>query len=151
MAVETVDVDAMTPEDFAALVRRSSDSDLAATIAQAGEQRVLERVFETIPERLRASAAAAVEATMSFRILSSDRTSGVVHEHALTISRGTCRHTSGAPAEFRAGITCDVVTFSKLITGQANEITLFLRRKLKVAGDLAFAQGFLRYFDRPGA
>ena len=54
MAVETVDVDAMTPEDFAALVKRSSDSDLPATIAQAGEERVLERVFSTIPERLKA-------------------------------------------------------------------------------------------------
>ena len=41
MAVETVDVEAMTPEDFAALVKRSSDSDLTATIRQAGEERVL--------------------------------------------------------------------------------------------------------------
>jgi alkyl sulfatase BDS1-like metallo-beta-lactamase superfamily hydrolase len=145
MAVETVDVEAMTPEDFAALVKRSSDSDLAATIRQAGEERVLNRVFDTIPERLKQSAASSIDDTMSFRITSGD----TVYEHALTISHGTCRHTVGAPSDFRAGVTCDIVTFSKLITGQANEITLFLRRKLKIAGDLAFAQGFLRHFDRP--
>ena len=56
MAVETVDVEAMTPEDFAQLVKRSSDSDLATTIEQAGVERVLNRVFSTIPERLKASA-----------------------------------------------------------------------------------------------
>lgn len=147
MAVETVDVDAMTPEDFAALVKRSSDADLAATIAQAGEDRVLERVFSTIPERLKANAASSVNDTLSFRITSGDTT----YSHALTIANGTCTHTSGAVEEFRAGVSTDIVTFSKLITGQANEITLFLRRKLKIAGDLAFAQGFLRYFDRPKA
>ena len=147
MAVETVDVDSMTPEDFAALVKRSSDSDLAATIAQAGEERVLNRVFDTIPERLKASAASSVNDTMSFRITSGE----VTYPHGLTIANGTCTHTSGPVETFRAGVSCDVVTFSKLITGQANEITLFLRRKLKIAGDLAFAQGFLRYFDRPKA
>jgi putative sterol carrier protein len=147
MAVESVDVDTMTPEDFAALVKRSSDSDLEQTLRQAGEQRVLERVFSTIPERLKASAASSVDDTMSFRITAGD----AVHPHGLTISHGTCTHTSGPVEQFRAGVTCDIVTFSKLITGQASEITLFLRRKLKIAGDLAFAQGFLRYFDRPKA
>ncbi len=145
MPVETVDVDAMTPEDFAALVKRSSDSDLQATIEQAGVERVLERVFSTIPERLKASAASSVNDTMSFRITSGDTT----YSHGLKIAHGMCTHISGPVEEFRAGVTCDVVTFSKLLTGQANEITLFLRRKLKIAGDLAFAQGFLRYFDRP--
>jgi putative sterol carrier protein len=84
---------------------------------------------------------------MSFRITSGD----TVYEHALTIANGRCEHVPHAPQDFRAGVTCDIVTFSKLITGQANEITLFLRRKLKIAGDLSFAQGFLRYFDRPKA
>jgi putative sterol carrier protein len=147
MAVETVDVDAMTPEGFAALVKRLSDSDLEATIAQAGEERVLERVFSTIPERLKPSAASSVNDTMSFRITSGD----VTYSHGLTIANGTCTHTSGPVENFRAGVSCDIVTFSKLITGQANEITMFLRRKLKIAGDLAFAQGFLKYFDRPKA
>jgi predicted lipid carrier protein YhbT len=147
MAVETVDVESMTPEDFAKLVKRLSDSDLEATIAQAGEQRVLERVFSTIPERLKSSAASSVNDTMSFRIISGDTT----YSHGLQIANGTCTHISGPVEQFRAGVSCDVVTFAKLITGQANEITLFLRRKLKIAGDLAFAQGFLRYFDRPKA
>jgi alkyl sulfatase BDS1-like metallo-beta-lactamase superfamily hydrolase len=147
MAVESVDVETMTPEDFAQLVARSSDADLAATIAQAGEERVLERVFSTIPERLKASAAGSVNDTMSFRIVSGDTT----YSHGLKIANGVCTHISGPVEEFRAGVSCDVVTFSKLITGQANEITLFLRRKLKIAGDLSFAQGFLRYFDRPKA
>ena len=127
--------------------RRSSDSDLAKTFAQAGEERVLERVFSTIPERLKASAASSVDDTMSFRITSGD----VTYSHGLRISHGACTHISGPVEEFRAGVTSDIVTFSKLITGQASEITLFIRRKLKIAGDLPFAQGFLRYFDRPKA
>ena len=147
MAVESVDVDTMTPEDFAALVKRSSDGDLAQTISQAGEERVLERVFSTIPERLKSSAASSVNDTMSFRITSGDTT----YSHGLRIANGTCTHISGPVEDFRAGVTCDMVTFSKLLTGQGSEITLFLRRKLKIAGDLAFAQGFLRYFDRPKA
>jgi putative sterol carrier protein len=147
MAVETVDVETMTPEDFAQLVKRSSDADLAATIEQAGVERVLMRVFSTIPDRLKSSAAGSVHDTMSFRITSGDET----YEHALTIANGRCEHHAGPPKDFRAGVSCDVVTFSKLLTGQASEITLFLRRKLKIAGDLAFAQGFLRYFDRPKA
>jgi alkyl sulfatase BDS1-like metallo-beta-lactamase superfamily hydrolase len=147
MAVETVDVDTMTPEDFAALVKRLSDSDLEATIKQAGVERVLNRIFSTIPERLKASAASSVNDTMSFRVTAD----GETYSHGLKIANGACTHISGPVEEFRAGVTCDVVTFSKLLTGQANEITLFLRRKLKIAGDLAFAQGFLRYFDRPKA
>jgi alkyl sulfatase BDS1-like metallo-beta-lactamase superfamily hydrolase len=147
MAVETVDVDAMTPEDFAALVKRSSDADLAATIEQAGVERVLNRVFDTIPDRLKPSAAGSVNDTMSFRITSGDD----MYPHGLKIANGVCTHIAGPVEDFRAGVTCDVVTFSKLLTGQASEITLFLRRKLKIAGDLAFAQGFLRYFDRPKA
>src|SRR5438270_7418910 len=97
MAVETVDVESMTPEDFAALVKRSSDSDLATTFAQAGEERVLERVFSTIPERLKPSAAGAVNDTMSFRITSGDN----VYPHGLQIANGVCTHISGPVEQFR--------------------------------------------------
>jgi predicted lipid carrier protein YhbT len=146
MPVENVDVDAMTPEDFAQLVKRSSDADLAQTISEAGPDRVLSRVFSTIPERLKSNASS-VHDSMQFRIKAGDQT----FEHALTIANGVCEHVAGTVERPRATVSSDVVTFAKLITGQANEITLFLRRKLKIDGDLAFAQGFLRYFDRPRA
>ena len=63
-----------------------------------------------------------------------------------SIADGKCTITSGKGASPRVSLTMDLVTFVRLIMGQAQGPQLFMTGKLKVAGDLMFAQRVSGFF-----
>ncbi|MGK5643344.1 SCP2 sterol-binding domain-containing protein, partial [Streptomyces sp. URMC 126] len=41
--------------------------------------------------------------------------------------------------------------FLRLVSGNASPVTMFMTRRLKLAGDVGLASGLTRYFDIPKA
>jgi putative sterol carrier protein len=67
----------------------------------------------------------------------------------MRIADGRCQVERGAAESPRVTIRAALPDFLRLITGKVNGVQLFMTGKLKVSGDLFFAQTFQGWFDRP--
>lgn len=142
---QEADLSQITPDQFAQLVAGASDSEIADTIHQIGTEPTLDRIFEGFVERFRPDRAQGVDEDVQF-VVSDD---GAEHPYVVSIRGGSCTTKKGTVDDPKTTLETDLVSFVKLVTGQADGVRLFMTRKLKVAGDLMFAQRILGFFDRP--
>lgn len=142
-----MDIGEVTPEQFAQLVAVAEDEQIAETFDQLGARGVLDRVFEGMQQRFRPDRAEGLEADIQWVVTHQ----GDEHPYLVSIRDGTCTIDRNRGDDPRVTLTTDVVAFSKLVTGQAGGPALFMTGKLRVSGDLLFAQQILRFFDQPEA
>lgn len=145
MSDQPISAQDITPEQFAELVRGASDEDILATVRATGTEAVLDRIFEGMQERFQPEKAAAVTADVGFVITDE----GTEHPYYAKIANGACETGRGTVDSPRTTITTDLVSFTRLISGQAQGPQLFMAGKLKVAGDLMFSAQIMNYFDPP--
>ncbi|MEV8315448.1 SCP2 sterol-binding domain-containing protein [Streptomyces sp. NPDC059900] len=146
--VAGLDFASVTPEEFAKIVKGLSGKEITE-IAQDAElrARVLQEVFGRMGRQFKPEAAGTLEALIRWKITGADE---AVYE--TDISDGTCTVREGrSNAEPRVTLVMADAEFLKLVSGNANPVTMFMMRKLKVAGDVALAAGLTRYFDIPKA
>ncbi|MFI6087255.1 SCP2 sterol-binding domain-containing protein [Streptomyces sp. NPDC051218] len=147
-----LDFASVTPEEFAKIVKGLSGKEIAA-IAQDAElrARVLAEIFGRMGRQFKPEAAGSVEALIRWKITGVDETvDEAVYE--TEISEGTCTVREGrSDAEPRVTLVMADPEFLKLVSGNASPVTMFMMRKIKIAGDVAFAAGLTRYFDIPKA
>jgi putative sterol carrier protein len=141
------DVTQVSPEQFAALVAQADDAQILEVIRGVGHSEVLDRIFEGFRERFRPERAEGVDATMQF-VISDD---GEEFPYWVKVSDGACATSSGRADDPKVTVTTDVVSFSKLVAGQAEGPALFMAGKLKLAGDMMFSMKIMSFFDRPKA
>jgi putative sterol carrier protein len=142
-----IDPSAVSPEQFAQLIAGASDEDIERTIRQVGVDETLERVFEGFEERFRPEKAEGVQADVQWKITDE----GKEYPYLLSIADGKCEARQGETDSAKTTLEADLASFLKLITGKADGVKLFMTRKLKIAGDLMFAQRLMSFFDRPQA
>jgi len=65
------------------------------------------------------------------------------------IENGTCTSGQDPTADARVTLTLSATDFLRAVTGSVNVAMLFMRGKVKVKGDIAFAAGLINYFDLP--
>ncbi|WP_327355936.1 SCP2 sterol-binding domain-containing protein [Streptomyces sp. NBC_01304] len=143
-----LDFASISPEEFARIVKGLSKKEINE-IAQDGalRDRVLQEVFGRMERQFKPDAAGSVKALVRWKINGLTET---VYE--TSIDEGTCTVTAGrSNAEPRVTLMMDDAEFLKLVSGNASPVTLFMMRKLKIAGDVALASGLTRYFDIPKA
>jgi putative sterol carrier protein len=138
--------------DFSALsaaVEQKSNEELVAAIQQqeGGANGVLGQVFAGMVDSFNPTKAAGQQATVQYEISAPDGT----HEWAMRIADGRCQVEPGRAESPRVTIRIGLADFLRLITGKANGMQLFMTGKLKVSGDLFFAQTYQGWFDRPQA
>jgi putative sterol carrier protein len=138
--------------DFSSLkdaVEQKSNEELVSSIQQqdGGVDGVLEKVFTGMSESFSPEKAAGQQAVVQYEIGSPDGT----HEYAMRIAHGRCEIEKGRAESPRVTIRIGLADFLRLITGGANGMQLFMTGKLKVSGDLFFAQTYQSWFDRPQA
>jgi putative sterol carrier protein len=138
--------------DFSSLkdaVEQKSNEELVSSIQQqdGGVDGVLEKVFTGMSESFSPEKAAGQQAVVQYEIGAPDGT----HEYAMRIADGRCEIEKGRAESPRVTIRIGLADFLRLITGGANGMQLFMTGKLKVAGDLFFAQTYQGWFDRPQA
>jgi putative sterol carrier protein len=137
--------------DFSSLkgaVEEKSNEELVSSIQQQdGVEGVLDKVFAGMSESFNPDKAAGQQAVVQYEISAPDG----AHEYAMRIADGRCEIDKGRAESPRVTIRIALADFLRLITGNANGMQLFMTGKLKVSGDLFFAQTYQSWFDRPQA
>jgi putative sterol carrier protein len=135
----------MTPEQFAEMVRNTSDADIETGVRTAGVEAVLDRIFEGMQERFLAEKAKGVTADIQWVVTDKD----AEFPYALKVNDGSAAVEKGRVASPRVTLTAGLVPFLRLISGQENGVQLFMSGRLKVAGDLMFSQQVQTFFAVP--
>ncbi|MGW6055750.1 SCP2 sterol-binding domain-containing protein [Streptomyces sp. NPDC055189] len=149
--VAGLDFASVTPEEFAKIVKGLSSKEINE-IARDAElrARVLQEVFGRMGRQFKPEAAGTLKALIRWKITGVDESVETVYE--TDISDGTCTVREGrSDADPRVTLVMPDAEFLKLVSGNANPVTMFMMRKLKIAGDVALAAGLTRYFDIPKA
>ena len=130
-------------------VEQRSNEELVGAIQEqdGGVDGVLDKVFAGMAESFSPAKAAGQQAVVQYEISAPDGG----HEYAMRIADGRCEIEQGRAESPRVTIRIALADFLRLITGNANGMQLFMTGKLKVSGDLFFAQTYQSWFDRPQA
>jgi putative sterol carrier protein len=142
-----IDPSDIGPEEFATLVANSSDDVIGETIHSVGTEATLDRIFKGFEERFRPEKAEGVEADVQFMIKDDKEE----HGYVVAIHGGACTASRATSDDPKTTLSLKLVPFVKLVTGQADGMKLFMTRKLKISGDMMFAQRVMTFFDRPSA
>ena len=135
----------ISPEQFAEMIRGATDEQIVETVHQAGTKEVLDQTFQGMREAFDPDKGKGVDATIQW-VVTDD---GEEHPYAFTISDGSCSMQQGQADSPRVTLTADLVSFFRLIVGQAQGPSLFMSGKLRIAGDLMFAQQVAGFFRQP--
>ncbi|MFJ2089275.1 SCP2 sterol-binding domain-containing protein [Streptomyces sp. NPDC087901] len=142
-----LDFAAVSPPEFARIVKGLSAKQLGEVMHGELRARVLGEVFGRMRQQFRPEAAGQLRALIRWKITGD---TDAVYE--TSIADGTCAISEGrSDAEPRTTLVMADAEFLKLVSGNGNPVTMFMMRKLKVAGDVGLASGLTRYFDIPKA
>ena len=109
---------------------------------------VFGEIFRRMGEHLDPAKAATLEAVVHWR-LSGGTGPGGYDRYETVIAGGTCTSGQEPTADARVTLTLAPTDFLRAVTGSVNVAMLFMRGKVKVKGDIAFAAGLINYFDLP--
>jgi hypothetical protein len=147
--LETADLSAFTPEEFARIVKGLSKRELAALAAGPARARIVAEVFGRMRGSFKPEVAGRLRALIRWRI-ADDAAPDLVYD--MDIADGGCFVNAGADdREPRVALTLSAEDFARLCSGNASGVTLFMTRRLKASGDLGLASSLTRYFDIPKA
>jgi putative sterol carrier protein len=140
-------IDASDYSSLKGVVEEKSNEELVSAIQEqeGGVDGVLDKVFNGMSESFNPEKAAGQQAVVQYEISAPDG----VHEYGMRIADGHCEIDRGRAESPRVTIRIALGDFLRLITGGANGMQLFMTGKLKVSGDLFFAQTYQSWFDRP--
>ncbi|MFE6037454.1 SCP2 sterol-binding domain-containing protein [Streptomyces sp. NPDC056452] len=142
-----LDFAAVSPEEFARIVKGLSAKQLGEVMHGDLRTRVLSEVFGRMRQQFRPEAAGQLKALIRWKI-----TGGTDEVYETSIADGRCTVSEGrSDGEPRTTLVLGDAEFLKLVSGNANPVTMFMTRKLKIAGDVGLASGLTRYFDIPKA
>lgn len=139
----------MRTDTFVWFVSRASTPQLELLMAHGHLRHVVfGEIFRRMSEHLDPVRAADLRAIVHWRF-----TGGTGHggydRFQTHIESGTCTSARHPTADARVTLTLSPVDFLRAVTGTANVAMLFMRGKVKVRGDIAFAAGLINYFDLP--
>ncbi|MFF7362083.1 SCP2 sterol-binding domain-containing protein [Streptomyces sp. NPDC008125] len=142
-----LDFSAVSPEEFARIVKGLSVKQLGEVMHGELRTRILHAVFDRMRQQFRPDAAGGLKALIRWKI-----TGETEEVYETAIADGNCSVTHGrSAAEPRTTLVMGDAEFLKLVSGNGNPVTMFMMRKLKIAGDVGLAAGLTRYFDIPKA
>ncbi len=144
-----IELAAMRTDTFVWFVSRASTAQLDLLMTHPHlRQVVFDEIFRRMTEHLDTEKAATLRAVVHWRI-----TGGTSHDgydrFETRIENGTCTSGKTPTADPRVTLTLGPTDFLRAVTGSANVAMLFMRAKVKVKGDIAFAAGLINYFNLP--
>lgn len=146
--LEGLDLAAVSPEEYARIVRGLSAKEIEEMARdEALRGRVIGEVFGRMAQQFQPEKAGELDAVIRWQI---DGVTEVVYEVA--ISGGTCSVRQGR-GDGRPRVTLEMgdEEFLKVTSGNAGPVKLFMKRRLKVTGDVALALKMTTLFDIPKA
>jgi putative sterol carrier protein len=144
----SVDPSAVDPAEFIRNVRETDDKGLGVLMASEYRPFVLQGIFERFAEHLQPDAARSLDAVIHFKVL--DHPDGGYDHYELRIASGACEVVH-PPRDTDPDTTLRLkpVDFLRLVTGDADGRMLFLRRRLRIEGDVMLAARLPALFRIP--
>jgi putative sterol carrier protein len=138
-----------TIEQLTAAVDSMSNEQLTEAIRQqeGGADRVLDQVFEGMRQAFDPAKAAGQAAVVQYEIAAPDGP----RQFLMRVADGRCQIERGSAENPRVTIRIGLADFLRLVAGRLNGMQAFMSGKLKVSGDLFFAQTYQAWFNRPAA
>jgi SCP-2 sterol transfer family protein len=139
----------MRTDTFVWFVSRASATQLEQLMDHAHLRHVVfGEIFRRMSEHLDPVRAADLRAVVHWRFTGGTGDGGY-DRFQTRIESGSCTSGRHPTADARVTLTLSPVDFLRAVTGSANVPLLFMRGRVKVRGDLAFAAGLINYFDLP--
>jgi putative sterol carrier protein len=132
---------------LSAVVDDRSNDELIAVIQQeeGGVAAMLDKIFGAMVYSFNPARAAGQQGIVQYEIVSPDTT----RDYFMRITDERCDIQRGRTENPRATMRVQLPDFLRIITGKAKSRKLFMTGKLKISGDLFFAQSHLAWFDSP--
>jgi hypothetical protein len=139
----------MRTDTFVWFVSRASATQLDQLMEHAHLRHVVfGEIFRRMSEHLDPIRAADLRAIVHWRFTGGTGDGGY-DRFQTRIESGSCTSGRHPTADARVTLTLSPVDFLRAVTGTVNVAFLFMRGRVKVRGDLAFAAGLINYFDLP--
>jgi putative sterol carrier protein len=147
MSENEIDLDAISGNQLAEMVKSSNDEQLRDTIRLVGIDQALTRIFGEMQDRFKPGAAGGTDANVVFAIADADN----VYPYHVKIDGGTCTTGAGELDDPRVRLQMQLPVFLKLITNNLSGPMAFMSGKLKIEGDMMLASRLMGFFEAPSA
>ena len=129
-------------DELAAMIEGKSDDEINAGVAERGTQKVLSQIFDYMAGRFSPERAGNQSAVIGWDITSPEGT----HSWQLKVADGTCTVVQGNADPARVTLGMALPDFLRFLTGQLDGMQAFMTGKLKLSGDMMFAQSMQSWF-----
>jgi hypothetical protein len=144
-----IELAAMGTDTFVWFVSRASTSQLNHLMEHPHLRHVVfSEIFRRMSAHLDPIKAATLKAVVHWRFTGGTGDGGYDRFQTL-IENGACVSSDYPTADPRVTLTIAPTDFLRAVTGSVNVAMLFVRGKVKVKGDIAFAAGLINYFNLP--
>ena len=129
-------------DELAAMIEGKSDDEINAGVAERGTEKVLGQILAYMATRFVPERAGGQSAVIGWDVTSPEGT----HQYQLKVADGTCTAVSGSAEPARVTLGMALPDFLRFLTGKIDGMQAFMTGKLKLSGDMMFAQSMQSWF-----
>jgi len=131
-------------QELAATIEGRSDEEITQGIVAQGADTVLQQIFAGMCEAFLPDKAGSQSAVIQYDV----NVGGTTHSYQLKVAGGKCELVKGAAGPARVTLALQAADFLRLVTGKLNGMQAFMTGKLKLTGDMMFAQVMQGWFEQ---
>ena len=131
-------------QELAATLEGRSDEEITQGIVAQGADTVLHQIFAGMCEAFLPDKAGSQSAVIQYDV----NVGGTTHSYQLKVAGGKCELVKGAAGPARVTLALQAADFLRLVTGKLNGMQAFMTGKLKLTGDMMFAQVMQGWFEQ---
>ena len=131
-------------DELAAMIEGKSDDEITAGVAERGTEKVLGQIFDYMAGRFQPERAGNQSAVIGWDITSPEGT----HSYQFNVADGACTVAQGNAEPARVTLSMALPDFLRFLTGQLDGMQAFMTGKLKLTGDMMFAQSMQAWFSQ---
>lgn len=121
-----------------------SDDEILVALGGRYEQ-TCAHVFQAMKQAFLPEKAGRETAVIQYEVKAPD----AVHTYQVAVAAGKCEVSPGTAASPRVTLKLALCDFLRLVSGRLNGMQAFFTGKLRVSGDMMFAQTMQGWFQRP--
>ena len=124
------------------LIEGRSDDEINAQVEALGVDTLLGQIFGEMQKRFKPEAATGQTAVVQWDITAPDAT----HTYQFKVDNGACEVKAGAAESPKVTLGLALPDFLRFIAGQLDGMQAFMSGKLRLSGDMMFAQTMQSWF-----
>jgi putative sterol carrier protein len=129
-------------QELAATLEGRSDEEIIKGVEAQGVDVVLDQIFAGMCEAFLPEKAGTQSAVIQYDVTASGKT----YTYQLRVAAGVCALAKGPGGPAKTTLNLNAADFLRLITGKLNGMQAFMSGKLKLGGDMMFAQVMQGWF-----